>query len=67
MINHSPRRLLSIDCKRAMVRRYEDRWRTDTVDLVMAGGVGDNTRRELEAFRLYGLSGIPYAPEPQIA
>jgi len=66
MMNHSPRRLLCIDCRHRVVRRYQDKKNAEatTID---GGAVTDAFLRELEAFRMYGFSGIPYAPGPQTA
>lgn len=66
MINHSPRRLLCIDCKHRVVRRYKDKKSTEVATLE-GGGITDAFLRELEAFRLYGSPGVPYSPEPQTA
>ena len=66
MINHTPRRLLSLDCKHRVVVRYLDRKRAEATT-VGGGQVTDNFLRQLEAFRMYGFSGIPYAPGPKTA
>lgn len=60
------RRLLCIDTKRLVVRRYLDNKRTDIVTLE-GNEITPEFLRELEAFRLYGLSGVPHNPEPQRA
>lgn len=66
MMNHSPRRLLCIDCKQRIVRRYRDK-KCAEVTTIAGGAVSDAFLRELEAFRMYGFSGIPHNPEPQTA
>lgn len=66
MINHSPRRLLCIDCKYRIVRRYLGKKRAETATLE-GGEIYPAFLRELEAFRMYGFSGIPYAPGPSVA
>jgi len=66
MKNHSPRRLLCIDSKHRIVRRYQDKKNAEVATLA-GGSISDTFLRELEAFRLYGFSGIPYAPGPQSA
>lgn len=66
MINHSPRRLLCIDCKHRVVRRYQDKKNAE-VTTIGGNGITDTSLRELEAFRMHGFSGIPYAPGPQAA
>jgi len=64
--NHSPRRLLCIDCKHRVVRRYRDKKNAEVATLA-GGGITEAFLQELEAFRMYGFSGIPYAPGPQVA
>jgi hypothetical protein len=66
MINHRPRRLLCIDTKHRVVRRYQDK-KCAEVATLGGSGITDMFRRELEAFRMYGFSGIPYTPGPKIA
>ena len=66
MMNYSPRRLLCIDCKHRIVRRYQDKKNAE-VTTIGGSGITDTFLRELEAFRMYGFSGIPHAPGPQVA
>lgn len=66
MMNHSPRRLLCIDSKHRVVRRYQDK-KCAEVTTIAGGAVSDAFLRELEAFRMYGFSGIANKPEPRSA
>lgn len=59
-------KLLCLDFKRGTVRRYQDKKRTDNVT-IHGGEVTPEFRRELEAFRMYGPSGIAYTTGPKTA
>lgn len=67
MINHSPRRLLCLDLKRGIARRYLDKKRVENVTVQCGDEVTPEFRRELEAFRMYGFAGIPQATGPEAA
>lgn len=60
MTNYAPRRLLCIDTKNRIVRRYLDRKCVQAKTLKYTNPAA--AVYEIEAYRMYGVQGIAYTP-----